>query len=120
MTTRKDQIEAAFKAFHLKNPAVFDTFVMLQRKVFDAGFKHYSAMAIVQQVRWHHAIEYRDRNLKINNNFAPHYSRLFHVTHPQFKGFFRERALVSATQPAQTPDIQDFAPIRENFELDLE
>ena len=79
-------------AYHKQNPKVYELFERFTFEVIDAGFKHYSAMAIIQQIRWHTDVVTRGDNFKINNNHVPYYSRLFAHNHPQHADFFRFRS----------------------------
>lgn len=86
-------LEAAFQEFHTANPDVYKLFCTYTFKVIQAGYRHYSARAIVHRIRWHSDIEtYRgDDGFKINNCHSPYLARMFMRRNPKFKGFFHVR-----------------------------
>ena len=97
-------IDAAFQAYHLANPDVWQLFEQFTMQAINAGLKHYSADAICHVIRWHTSVGYRGgvigertetslRNLKLNNNFTSRYARMFEEAHPGHRGFFRNRVL---------------------------
>jgi hypothetical protein len=106
MITRADQIIRAFNKFHNKNPRVWELFERYAMQIVDSGRGHYSAAAVVHRIRWHMEVETshpevedgeheESTDVKLNNNFIPHYARLFHTLHPRLDGFFRNRVLTS-------------------------
>ncbi len=94
-STRADQIDAEFEVFHKFNPKVFRLFVFYTFKAIQAGREHYSADAICHRIRWHHEIENRSGEFKLNNNFVALYARRFHETYPEHDGFFKTRKRTS-------------------------
>jgi hypothetical protein len=106
--TRADQIREAFEKYHVSNPGVWELFEKFAMQVIGAGREHYSSAAIFQQIRWHYTITTSGEEVKINNNFAPYYARLFHAKHPQHSKFFRNRIMITKQQPACKPNIQVF------------
>lgn len=106
--TRADQIDAAFRRFHVDNPHVWTLFERFALQVIARGFENYSADAIFHRIRWHIDIETTDAACKLNNNFTPYYARLFHRRHPEHSGFFRNRVQKSQQKPAVDPDKQFF------------
>lgn len=101
--TRKDEIEAAAKQFHRDNPLVWRLFVKFTLLRIRAGFKHYSANAIFERIRWQSDVADTEGNstFRINNNYRPYYSRWFGNVYPQYGDFFRTRELTSEKeQPA--------------------
>jgi hypothetical protein len=105
---RSDQIFAAWKAFHEANPRVWELFLRYSSELIYAGVPRYSADAILHRIRWHFAIETRHGEIKINNNFAAYYARLFAERNPQLAAFFETRRLNSEDRPAIEPDRQEF------------
>jgi len=61
--------------------------------VWEAGMDHYSARAIMHQIRWHHQIVRRDCNFKCNNNWTPALARMFMAKYPELGNFFELRKL---------------------------
>ncbi len=70
---------------------VVDKFDELTLSVISSGWKHYSAEAILNRIRWHMHVEVRNRDFKLNNNWKPFLARSFMSKYPQHKGFFWTR-----------------------------
>jgi hypothetical protein len=95
---------AAFNKFHAENPDVFRLFVRFTREAIAAGHKRYSAHAILHRIRWHTSVETRGDAFKINDHFAPMYSRLFMREFPQHDGVFE-------TRDPSDPTVADAVPV---------
>ena len=91
-------IDLKFEDFHQDNPLVYDLFKRFALRAIRSGYKHFSAKTIIERIRWEAAVETKDPNFKINNNFTSRYSRLFQKDFPQYSGFFRDRKLISRTR----------------------
>lgn len=90
--TFPDEVEKKFREYHEKNPHIYDAFEMLTLRTIKKGFKHYGSKGIFEILRWRTGIQAGgDDPFKINNNFAPLYSRLFEEKHPEHIGFFRKK-----------------------------
>ena len=103
--SRADQILERFRAFHRANPHVwrlFQDYTRNARRV----LCHYSADAILHRVRWNLEVETRSGDgLKINNDFAAYYARMYLATHPDAEGFFELRKRKSTERPAAETDL---------------
>jgi len=77
---------------------VYQLFEKLALDLIEKGFDHYSARALLHQIRWHHHVERGDRGFKANNNWTPAMARWFMKKFPQHKGFFelRERTEIES------------------------
>lgn len=107
--TRADQLDAAFRRFHVDNPRIWVLFERFAFEVIHAGHEHYSSSAIFERIRWEIAIATRDPDgCKLNNNHRAFYARLFHQRYPQHKGFFRNRVQTSKEQPPADPEKHFF------------
>lgn len=97
---RKNQIREAFEKFHAENPHVFTMFTHFTFEMIRQGRTRYSAMAIMQRVRWEvdSQGEVSDDGFKVNNNHQPHYARLFMERYPKHDSFFETRELISDTR----------------------
>lgn len=86
-----ESIKQKWWAYHKRNPQVYEGF---KQKALMAARKkrRFSAMAIIQILRWETSVE-GDDEFKINNNYAPYYARLFEIEHPEHKGFFVKRSI---------------------------
>jgi hypothetical protein len=98
MNNRHEQLEAEAVAFHRENPEVWRLFVHFTLDRIRHGFKHYSAYAIMERVRWETDAG-DDSGFKVNNNIRPFYARWFMTTYPAHKGFFRTRHQTSREAP---------------------
>ncbi len=77
------------------NYKIFECFEKSALKVWNSGFKHYSARTIVEVMRHRTNIrEIGDGTWKLNNNRTPDMAKLYMLLHPEQEGFFeiRERA----------------------------
>ena len=102
MKTRADEMDEQAQAFHERNPWVYQLFVRFAKEMVSRGFANYSSMSIIQRIRWETDqadVEGRS-TFKINNNYAPWYSRKFMNEYPAHEGFFRTRKRVSEVQGA--------------------
>ncbi len=114
MKTRNEELRIACQAYHEKHPEVWMLFVQFTLELIARGFKHYSAQhGIFARIRWE--TDKPDVNglseFKVNNNYSPFYARRFHLTYPQYAGFFRLRHQTSKETPAVSRDElgpQDF------------
>ena len=93
-----DKIERAFQAFHADHPEVYREFCRLVQRLIDKGFRHYSAKAVIEAVRFHTDVNagYAERGeFKINNNFTALYARKWQQDHPSQASFFATRRRIS-------------------------
>lgn len=100
METKAEQIRRAFRKFHAGNPQVWDDFCKFTFQLIKKGFSNYSAYAVMHRVRWESAMSTSGDPFKINNNFVPHYARLFHEVYPAHAGFFETRELITESRLA--------------------
>lgn len=90
-------LQEQFEAFHRDNPRVWILFRNFSLRALHAGVPRYSADAVLHRLRWHIEVETRGagvadgQELKINNNHASFYARMFRETYPQHADFFRIR-----------------------------
>jgi len=81
-----------FKKYDEENPDIWNMFVIYANKAKDKGFDKYSANGIFELIRWHTTVRGTE-GYKISNNYRPDYARKMMEVHPEFKGFFRVKAL---------------------------
>jgi hypothetical protein len=112
-------LEAAFWRFHADNPAVYLLFDKFAHQIIAAGFQRYSADAVIHRIRWHTNIVARNPVLRISNNHASYYARLWMANNPKHTRLFELRAVTAAPDddtdnPPSTdddqPDSDDGAP----------
>lgn len=90
------------------NPRIWDLFVKFTRELIGRGFEHHSAYAVMHRVRWETAevISEPDpggNQFKISNQWTSYYARKFHLTYPQYDGFF-------ITKPAEADRVMGTTP----------
>lgn len=90
--TMKNKKKYDFKKYDAENPQIYLKFKDYTKILIQRGFKNYSAMAVMQAVRWHTDIEGNDK-FKVNHNYFPDYARKFMKEFPQHEGFFRTNKL---------------------------
>lgn len=79
-----------FPAYHAENPHIYEAFKKYTFQLINAGRKNIGSKLIIERLRWDTLITGND-DFKINNNYAPFYSRLFMNEFPEHLGFFRQR-----------------------------
>ena len=85
-------LERAFTEYHESNPEVYAEIVGAARKLKATGRDVYGINSLIEVVRWHRNLSTRGDEFKINNNFAPFYSRLIMAREPDLAGFFNTRS----------------------------
>tara|TARA_B100000085_G_C18514453_1_gene501052 strand:+ start:699 stop:1046 length:348 start_codon:yes stop_codon:yes gene_type:complete len=99
--TRSEEMREQAERFHKQHPEIWDQFVRFTRQIISRGFANYSVNAVFHRVRWEQDMGGDGTTqFKINNNYAPYYSRRFMKMYPQHDGFFRTRKLTSEEKPA--------------------
>lgn len=81
------RLVAHFMRFHKSHGIIFKNFVRYARLLKSSGHKRHSAWAIINKIRWDHAIKKIDE-FKINNDFIALYARLAMARHKDLRGFF--------------------------------
>lgn len=72
-----DDLTARFERFHADNPKVYETLVSLARTwVRNTGRRKIGIKALFERARWEIALSTVGEDFKMNNNYAPYYSRL--------------------------------------------
>ncbi len=87
----KKEVMAKFKAFHIKNPHVYDAFIRLATEMQKVGHTRYSQYGIMHRIRWENDLKTTESDFKINDSFTPIYARLAECQYPHLKGFFETR-----------------------------
>lgn len=82
----------SFRAFHARNPQVYELFRELALRARATGRQRYSAWAIMNRVRWDYDIETHDPQsdkpeFKLSNDFIALYARLLITHEPELEGF---------------------------------
>jgi hypothetical protein len=85
--------ENRFTTFHRNNPEVWRLFCGYTAQA-RALRPNYSARAIFHVIRWETMVRTRDKSgFKLCNDYSPYYVRMYHSTHSDANGFFRERPI---------------------------
>ena len=94
--TRKEEMREQVETFHRRHPEVWDLFTKYTLQMIAKGFKHYSAKAIFERIRWEKDLGGDGKTqFKLNNNYTAFYARRFGRAYPQHEGFFRNRKQTS-------------------------
>ena len=90
-----------FESFHRRHPEVLTDLVQLVNKVRNRGGKRCSIRLLLEVVRfdrWLAAQSTPDKvPLKLNNNYAPFYSRLLTAQYPEWTDMFQFNSSVADT-----------------------
>ena len=94
---RCDQLRGECERFHAAHPEVWEHFVRFTFDRISKGFKHYSAYAVFERIRWEMSNVGGNGldEFKLNNNYRPFYARRFMKMYPEHDGFFRTREQTS-------------------------
>ena len=117
--TRYDELLAEVKKYHAEHPLVWKHFCGFTFELINRGFKHGSAYAVFERIRWETDQADSDgiSTFKANNNYRPFYARAFMKKFPEHKGFFRLRYQTSKDAEAvHLPPLgpKDFPEIKED------
>lgn len=110
MKTRYEEMREQVKAYHEKHPEVWQLFTDFAFQMINRGYKHYSAKAVFERIRWE-----KDAGgdgvtqFKVGNNHPAFYARAFMKKYPQHNGFFRLREQTSHKRNAT--NMQDVTPM---------
>jgi len=120
MQTRADQIRKRFEQFHAENPVVWELFQRFSRDIIRSGRDRYSAQTLIERIRWHTDIETRGSAVKLNNDYAAYYARMWATQHPDIP-LFSFRHQKSKERPAMKPNLEvvpeSFMPDTEFWEM---
>ena len=96
--SRMEEMRAQCQAYHDKNPIVWELFVKYTQQMKDAGYKSYSAQAVIERLRWDSDLKQNSQQkFKINNNYTAFYARRYNK---MYGDFFAKRKQLSGEQPA--------------------
>lgn len=87
-----DEAREAFEEFHRTNPHVYDELVRSARLYREQTGREQCGMSLLfGRVRWVLSLRTEGDAFKLNNNFAPFYSRLLMEREPDLAGMFHLR-----------------------------
>lgn len=92
----ESEIDFRFGIWIEEHPVAEEKFIELAVEAKRAGFKRYSADAIVHRLRWHFDVEMRlEGGFKWNDHFTSRLARRAMERVPELEGFFELRRLRS-------------------------
>ena len=104
--SRTEEMRAQCQAYHDKNPIVWELFVKYTQEMKDAGHKSYSAMAVIQRLRWDSDLKQSSpHKFKINNNYTPFYARRYNR---MYGDYFNERK--QSSEKAKATGLPELGP----------
>lgn len=93
---RTSDLDAAFWAFHEKNPRVYAALLRFAREALAAGKHHLGIGALYERARWELWMATSgDEEFKLNNNYRSRYARLLMHQELELRGAFELRELRS-------------------------
>jgi|SRR3990172_1342136 len=93
---RERSIDERFREFVKLNPEIVAEFERRALALIARGKKHFSADAILHSIRFDTALATEgDEGWKCNNSYTSRLSRWFELRHPENRGFFEQRKLLS-------------------------
>jgi len=105
MKTRHEEMREQVQAYHKKHPEVWELFCDFTFQMVRRRYKHYSAKAVFERIRWE-----KDAGgdgvtqFKVGNNHPAFYARAFMKKYPEHDGFFRLREQTSHKRSATNLD----------------
>ena len=106
--SRNDEIRKAAWVFIEEHPMVWRLFIEFTNERIADGFKHGSANAVFERIRWEtdQADVDGQSTFKLNNNYRAVFARWFMTDFPEHDGFFRLRKQTSADDvPVMMPEL---------------
>ena len=97
----KEKLELRRKewlTWHNKNPSIWIAFERFALEAAEANRSRYSHWAVMNRVRWHTDIETTGKEFKISNDYIAFYARAFCAKYPQYRNFFKLKALKEEQQ----------------------
>lgn len=86
-----------FEEFHRLNPQVYTALESMTREMVNRGRHKIGIKMLFEVLRWNYYMKTDDPNsdFKINNNYAPYYSRLIIANNPTWEKVFELREIRS-------------------------
>jgi hypothetical protein len=82
-----------FQQYDQENKHIYELYKAIAIHLAKEGRKHLGSQYIFEQMRYDHRFTSVNDPFKVNNNFAPHYSRKFVLEHPQYGHLFKFKQL---------------------------
>lgn len=99
--SRWEEMRKQARDFHVAHPQVWRMFVKYAHQMADKGYQNYSAIAVMERIRWETDLGNDGiTKFKICNNHTSFYGRWYMKAYPQMEGFFRVRTQKSHEAPA--------------------
>jgi hypothetical protein len=82
-----------FQQYDQENKHIYELYKAIAINLAKEGRKHLGSQYIFEQIRYDYRFKSVNDPFKVNNNFAPHYSRKFVLEHPQYGYLFKFKQL---------------------------
>jgi hypothetical protein len=82
-----------FQQYDQENKHIYELYKAIAINLAKEGRKQLGSKYIFEQMRYDHRFVSNNDPFKINNNFAPYYSRKFVLEHPQYGNLFKFKSL---------------------------
>ena len=89
-------IRKSFNEYNKDNPATYRLFKAKAEALYKRGIRHYSAWAILTNIRVSHDTRVKNSRFKINNDHIALFARKLMREDAKFRGFFTTKALKRA------------------------
>lgn len=89
--TRAEETDRRAREYLERNPEVWKLIVRFTHELVARGRTHYGINAVIERIRWHHAVSSPETDFKVNNNYGPSFARMYEAAYPEHAGFFRTR-----------------------------
>ena len=80
-------IEQKFNEFDRANPQVWQMFTAFANVLVGRGYSTLSSKLIFERIRWETAIQTKDADFKLNNNYTAYYARKWNRLFPELPQF---------------------------------
>jgi hypothetical protein len=85
-----------FQQYHQSNPHIYELYKAVAIRLIQQNRRIIGSAHIFQTMRFDYQFQTNGDPFKINNNFAPMYSRKFVLEHPQYGHLFKFKQLKSS------------------------
>lgn len=79
--------EQKFNEFDRENPQVWQMFINFANVLVGRGYSTLSSKLIFERIRWETAIQTKDLDFKLNNNYTAYYARKWNKLFPELPKF---------------------------------
>lgn len=87
------KIRRNFNLYNIENPTVYKSFKQKSNSLYKNGIRHYSAWAIINNIRFQHDTRIKNSRFKVDNNYIALFVRKLMREDKKFKTFFTVKPL---------------------------